>query len=300
MKKLIYAISALAIVLAVGCSEDKVQTPEREYKLVVNIDKASLGDTTRAPRNSWENGDEVMLFFGADCTERKWLIIKYQDGVWGIKDRADFDESGYISELAERDDKSLAAVYCSTPGDLRSYNKNGRMYLGRLESNPYGMLIMFCKDGYFEVDSENGVIEINATLVPNSDKYSFVQFTIRNISAETDNWTLEVDGRPVQVCRDFVLQINDNDELELNFVVYDMGSLMGYRNQDGVAFYGLIPNSDLGTPYDYTFTLTNGGEAFTKTFADRTLNAGSAVIFNGPSEQCNVNDTTENGWKRVQ
>ena len=291
MKKLIYAISALAIVLAVGCSEDKVQTPEREYKLVVNMDKASLGDTTRAPRNSWENGDEVTLFFGNDFLQSKWLVLTYHDGEWSPKDEGWFNE--YANELANKDDKSLAAVYCSTPGDLALSEVDGNKYVGRWESSDNGMLIMFCKDGYCEVDRVNGVIEINATLVPNSDKYSFVQFTIRNISAETDNWTLEVDGRPVQVCRDFVLQINDNDELELNFVVYDMGSLMGYWNQDGVAFYGLIPNSELGISNDYTFALTNGGDAwYTKTFYNKVLNAGDAVIFNGPAYGNN------HGWQK--
>ena len=295
MKKLIYAISALAIVLAVGCSEDKVQTPEREYKLVVNMDKASLGDTTRAPRNSWENGDEVMLFFGADCTEGKWLIIKYQDGVWGIKDRANFDESGYISELAERDDKSLAAVYCSTPGDLHSYNKNGRMYLGRVESNPYGMLIMTCEDGSYSVDEELSTFTINATLsLPDTGYGQYVQFTIRNISKD-DNWMLEAWGCPLFSCVNFVLSCDVNDKLNIDYQVRQSGfALQGYNGDDGVVFYGVLPNNVSGTKQNYNFILTNssGSAWYQKTFENKTLTAGSAVIFNGPAYGNN------HGWQQ--
>ncbi len=285
MKKILFVLSAL-VVFAVGCSKNDIDTPETKYDLVVNINKPSFGDDTRASRNSWEDGDEVTLFFGRDFLQSKWLVLTYQNGKWSPKDVGWFN--GYVNELANKDDKSLAAVYCSIPGNVDLANTKsdgtGTEYVGRWESSENGMLVMFCKDGSFEVDSVNGIIEINATLVPKSDKYSFVQFTIRNISAETDNWTLDVDGRPVQVCKDFVLQINNEDELELNFVVYDMGSLMGYRNQDGVAFYGLIPNSELGVSNDYTFTLTNGRNAlYTKTFEGKTLNAGDAVIFNGPA-----------------
>lgn len=290
MKKILFVLSAL-VVFAVGCSKNDIDTPETKYDLVVNINKPSFGDDTRASRNSWKDGDEVTLFFGKDFLQSKWLVLTYQDGEWSPENEGWFNE--YVNELANKDDKSLAAVYCSTPGALALSEKDGKKYVGRWASSDNGMLIMFCEDGDFEVDSVNGIIEINATLVPNSDKYSFVQFTIRNISAETDNWTLEVDGRPVQVCRDFVLKINNNDELELNFVVYDMGSLMGYRNQDGVAFYGLIPNSVLGVSNDYAFTLTNGGDAlYTKTFEGKTLNAGDAVIFNGPAYGNN------HGWQK--
>ena len=291
MKKILFVLSAL-VVFAVGCSKNDIDTPETKYDLVVNINKPSFGDDTRAPRNSWENGDEVILFFGRDFLQKKWLVLTYQDGEWSPKDESWYNNV-YANELADKDDKSLVAVYCSEQGDLVLSEVDGNKSVGRRAPSDNGMLVMLCKDGSFEVDSVNGIIEINATLVPYSDTYSFVQFTIYNISAETDNWTLEVDGRPVQVCKDFVLKINDQDELELKFVGYDMGSLMGYRNQNGVAFYGLIPNSELGASNDYTFTLTNGRNAlYTKTFEGKTLNAGDAVKINGPASGNNY------GWDK--
>ena len=290
MKKILFVLSAL-VVFAVGCSKNDIDTPETKYDLVVNINKPSFGDDTRASRNSWEDGDEVTLFFGKDFLQSKWLVLTYQDGEWSPKDEGWFNE--YVNELANKDDKSLAAVYCSTPGDLALANVSGTEFVSRWESSEHGMLIMFCKDGDFEVDSVNGIIEINATLVPYSDTYSFVQFTIRNISAETDKWTLEAYGSPIYKCNDFVLQINNEDELELNYKAYPSSSLLGYKNEDGVAFYGLIPNNILGTPNDYTFTLTNGGDAwYTKTFEGKTLNAGDAVIFNGPAYGNN------HGWQK--
>ena len=296
MKKLIYAISALAIVLAVGCSEDKVQTPEREYKLVVNMDKASLGDTTRAPRNSWLEGDEVMLFFGSDSAEGKWLIIKYQDGVWGIKDRADFDESGYIYELAD-EAKSLVAIYCSTPGELM-YNQP---FIRFSDYTDLGVLYMTCDDGTYSVDNNNQTFTINATLSPGNGVYSFIQFTVRDIDLKSwneEDWVLRVDSN-IMSCLNFSLfpQIGF---ITLNEAGYNEDHLLkGYKyDEDGVTFFGMIDNDYLGQAKDYKFGLTDGECYYSKTFTGKTLKANSAIIFNGPAD-CELGGKS-NGWVRTR
>ena len=83
MKKFIYAISAFAVIFAVGCSKDEVEKPAPEYDLVVNMEKPSFGDDTRAARTDWENGDVVYINFNADIsTAEKYLTLTYNAGTW--------------------------------------------------------------------------------------------------------------------------------------------------------------------------------------------------------------------------
>ena len=51
MKKILLALSAL-VIFAVGCSKDDIGTTETKYNLVVNMDKPSFVDSTRAVRTS--------------------------------------------------------------------------------------------------------------------------------------------------------------------------------------------------------------------------------------------------------
>lgn len=307
MKKLIYAISALAIVLAVGCSEDKVQTPEREYKLVVNMDKASLGDTTRVPRNSWLEGDEVMLFFGSDCS--KWMTIKYDGNSWSIIDE---DQSAYIAELAERENKSLTAIYClHNEGELLSDKYGGFVFFDNynIKANAYcGTLFMTCEDGSYSV--EDDLFTINATLsLPDTSTSAgqFVQFTISNISNDENvDWFLsnDVAFRP---CSGVGVSCDSDNKLSIDFYLEKYMPLQGYNSKDGVTFFGVLYAAAAGNPVNYNFTIvciSDEGEAkvFFKTFENKVLNRGSAVKFSGPSsEQCEIGigETTTNGWERI-
>ena len=57
------------------------------------------------------------------------------------------------------------------------------------------------------------------------------------------------------------------------------GSLAGFANADGVSFYGY--NND-SSPEDITFTLTNGEKTYTRTFTNKVLTNGMAIIMDGP------------------
>ena len=305
MKKLIYAISALAIVLAVGCSEDKVQTPEREYKLVVNMDKASLGDTTRVPRNSWLEGDEVMLFFGSDCT--KCMTIKYDGSGWSIIG----DQSEYIAELAQRDDKSLTAIYClHNEGELLSDKYGGVVSFANynIKANVLcGTLFMTCENGSYSV--EDDLFTINATLsLPDTSTRAgqFVQFTISNISNDENvDWFLSADYMAFHPCYCVNVSCDSGNKLSIDFYLTNDVPLQGYNSEDGVTFFGVLYDDAVGKSVDYNFNIvciSDEGEtkAFSKTFENKVLNRGSAVKFNGPSEQCEIGETTTNGWERTR
>ncbi|MBQ1226829.1 MAG: hypothetical protein IIX79_01955 [Alistipes sp.] len=82
MKKFICAISAFAVIFAVGCSKDDAEKAAPEYDIVVNMDKPSFGDDTRAARTSWENGDVVHVVFNGDTADSKYLALTYNEGSW--------------------------------------------------------------------------------------------------------------------------------------------------------------------------------------------------------------------------
>ncbi len=266
------------------------------------MDKDSLGDATRAPRNSWLEGDEVMLFFGADYQSEKWLTLLYNDNVWSIKDRADFDESAYITELANTEVKSLVAVYCSTPGDVAL---DGYM-LCLSESKELGMLVMTCDDGSYSVDNEQGIFTINASLSPGDENNSFVQFTVRGIDLKSWNdkdWVLRLNSSvTVYSCLNFMhFAYGDFASVFLETENVLDNSLMGYKyGDDGVSFFAVILNEDFGEKYDFEFGLTDRECYYKKTFTGKTLQPNSAIIFDGPINDAEIGGTTSNGWERTR
>lgn len=303
MKKLFFTIYALAVVFAVGCSKEEFVNPASEYKLVVNMDKASFSDATRAPRNSWLEGDEVMLFFGADCT--KWMTIKYDGSGWSIIG----DQSEYIAELAQRDDKSLTAIYClHNEGELLS--DEGEGYVSFFNYNikasvASGTLFMTCENGSYSV--EDDLFTINATLsLPDVNPGQFVQFTISNISNDENvDWFLSADYLVFHPCYAVSVSCDSDNKLSIDFMLTSDLPLQGYNSEDGVTFFGVLYDDAVGKSVDYNFNIvciSDEGETkiFSKTFEDKVLNRGSAVKFNGPSEQCEIGEITTNGWERIQ
>ena len=268
------------------------------------MDKDSLGDATRAPRNSWLKGDEVMLFFGADCT--KWMTIKYDGRGWSIIG----DQSEYIAELAQRDDKSLTAIYClHNEGELLSYEYGGVVFFDNynIKANALcGTLFMTCEDGSYSV--EDDLFTINATLsLPDTSTSAgqFVQFTITNISNDENvDWFLsnDVAFRP---CSGVGVSCDSDNKLSIDFYLQKYMPLQGYNSEDGVTFFGVLYDDAVGKSVNYNLNLvciSDEGETktFFKTFETKVLNRGSAVKFSGPSEpeQCEKGEIS-NGWERI-
>ena len=265
MKKFICAISAFAVIFAIGCSKDEAEKTAPEYDIVVNMDKPSFGDDTRAARTSWENGDVVYVNFNADInTAEKYLTLTYNAGTWTPKwvgtTAADIVAVGNGTLTAGYTNGTFKANY---PMYMSSY-MSGRQYL-YCRTNEAGC-VMVCENGKYTVSGNT--ITLDITMVPKC-----AQVTVRGLQVE-DNWTLNC-GCLVQV-RGFSLGATTigtaNGE--------ENGSLAGFANADGVSFYGLNTGS---SPEDITFTLTNGVKTYTRTFTSKTLTNGMAIIMNGPT-----------------
>ena len=271
MKKILFAFSALAIALVVGCSKEDIDIPSPEYKLVINMDKPTFGDDTRAERTSWKDGDVVYVVFNGDSGDKnvnttlKYLKLTYNGASWAPE-----WVGTTAAEVATKETKTLNAGYMDTvPTGVELWN--GGLYLN---TEFIGVCCMTCKDGTYTV--EGSTITLNMTLKP-----EVAQITIKNLNA-TDGWELKCDQ--LLSIKGFGIGASAyTSNLEYN------NSLRGYANDDGVSFYGSPRN---GTN-DYTFTLYNDSKTYTRTFTGKSLKKGDAVIMNGPT----VDDL--NGWTDV-
>ena len=276
MKKLIFTICAFAAILAVGCSKELAETSQKEYKLVVNMDKVSFGNDTRAPRTEWEDGDVVYVVFNGDVSDdEKYLVLTYNKGAWSS------EWVGTTAEaVAAKDIKTFSAGYMNiAAADSTPYYWDAISALCVYSSIGEGVCVMLCDNGTYTVSGNTITMDID--MVPEC-----AQITVRDINIY-DNWTLSCDKlmslggfsisslKPSTATRDY------------------NNSLCGFANIDGVSFYG---SPDVATS-SLTFTLSNGEKTYTRTFIDKSLSNGDAIIMNGPF---NANGTRNDVWEEVE
>ena len=213
MKKLIFTLAALSLAF-VGCNTDKeFEQPveNKALKVVVNMDKPSFGDDTRAARTDWEDGDEVVVTLADQLTA--YVKLTYQeDETWKnqifVWQEPDGEEGSYVelteelsaSFIAEIESAastgSVKAVYFSSGVlDEDSYYYPGvdaatrapiagapspKLHLTTNASYdddyPEGECVMTCENGTYSVS--DGELTLNITMVP-----QVAQFTIRDLSA---------------------------------------------------------------------------------------------------------------------
>ncbi len=265
MKKFIYAISALAVMMAVGCSKEDVETPSPEYKLVVNMDKASFGDDTRAVRTSWEDGDVVYVVFEGDlydgATAAKYLTLTYNNSSW-----TPTWVGTTIDEVAAKTTKTLRAVYVNTPVTPDFWN-NGQFL--SCDSTTKGVYVMQCNDGTYTVS--DSTITLNIAL-----EHKCAQITVRGIDV-AGNWTLSCNELQAILGGTFV----NSDNIGVSVTNFN-DSLAGFANADGVSFYGYYPGATSGS--NLIFTLSNGTKTYKRSFTDKGgIKSGMAILMDGPS-----------------
>ena len=292
MKKLIFTLAALSLAF-VGCNTDKeFEQPveNKALKVVVNMDKPGFGEDTRAPRQGWEEGDEVVAVlanqFGA------YVKLTYQeDKTWEtVFYKYDEDEEGYI-ELTEEQSAlfiaeiesvastgSVKAVYFSS-GVLDEYSyyypgvdaatrkpiggaPSPKLHLTTNASydDAYleGECVMTCEDGEYSVSGD--VLTLDITMVP-----QVAQFTIRDLSAGSYATSRAAAPPPGATTETVYVWYKGTftaysgggitaDGIELNAAdprAYNYAWL--HENEDGVSFYA-SPWQEIPDPFAGDFT----------------------------------------------
>ncbi len=274
MKKFIYAISALAVMFAASCSKDDSNAPA-EYQVVVNMDKPSFGEGVRAARTTWEDGDEVYVVFNGDAEAAKYLKLTYNAGTWSSE-----WAGTTAAEVAAKETKTLVAGYMNFPLAKAPYYKDFTKSLSFDSSNTsVGVCVMLCDNGTYTVSGNT--ITLDITIEP-----VVAQVTVRGIDV-AGNWLLKCDK--LTRIPDFSVYAPTTGIGESAGAQDD--ELYGFANTDGVSFYGRPYETD--TPKSLTFTLTNGVKTYTRTFTNKTLAAGDAIIMDGQSPSSDWVDVTE-------
>lgn len=229
MKKLIFTLAALSLAF-VGCNTDKEfeqSVENKALKVVVNMDKPSFGDDTRAARTDWEDGDEVVvtidnniayycLILTYDGTSKKWTttvmepnmrtgvfaegsISTIADDILGDATevssiaRAAYFSSG-VAEIVYGNLSATASTRASaTMGLIIATNASqGCSWKGDTPSvgDRFGECIMICREGGFTLKETDDSYELtlDITMQP-----MVAQFTIRDLKVE-DDWTIHVDA----------------------------------------------------------------------------------------------------------
>ena len=228
MKKLIFVMAALSLAF-VGCNTDKeFEQPveNKALKVVVNMDKPSFGDDTRAARTDWEDGDEVVvtidnniadycLILTYDGTSKKWTTTvmepNLRTGVFAegsistIADDilGDATEVSSIARAAYFSSGVAEIVYgnLSEAASTRASVTNGLIIVTNASlgcswkgnntpsvGSRFGECIMICREGEFTLKETDDSYELtlDITMQP-----MVAQFTIRDLKVE-DDWRILV------------------------------------------------------------------------------------------------------------
>ena len=311
MKKLIFTLAALSLVF-VGCNTDKeFEQPveNKALKVVVNMDKPSFGDDTRAARTDWEDGDEVICTMGGPGTGIRLTYDANSDS-WTTKMlrisntnyvEADFDEvMASFLENPEDAEGSIYAAYFSSGIDRLTFVAPPTTTLPTMaittnaSLTSMGECVMTCENGTYKVEetASEYVLTLNITMKP-----QVAQFTIRNLNVE-DDWNISIHG-PVNGYAGGIITPY-GVELTLIEDVFN-----GYPHQNGndISIFAApwqsnadIPDfmlEDLPDGFEmpenmyqtllYAFTVQDGGENwFEREFDYKAVKIGGAVIMDGP------------------
>lgn len=293
MRRFFIISLAFVITALVGCAKDDIDT-SANYEVVVNVEKCDFRGVTRAPRSEWIDGDQIVVVFSGDLSGNKswapYLLLTYNkaNNSW-----AQNWVGTTANDVAQKQDKSLAAIYGSSGFRNATFSTNFKSLTIETQATvPYrkAECVMKCDQSEGSYTVSDNVITLNIPMTP-----LVSQFTIRGISLENDSWTLKCEQLITAVAGEIRLT---EDGLKVQTVIITSNfsnGVLAYPSSDGVAFFAEPKSSDTK---NYTFTLTNGTKTYTRTFKDKSISVGDAVIMNGPGE-CEVGEET-NGWRRIQ
>lgn len=302
-----FALAALVLAFTACTSENEViDTPKKkEVKVTVNMDKPGFGEDTRAERTGWEEGDEVVVYFGSryfllklTYNESTWTNEAWVDEEWngGTFTQGDSDilNEIFADFLYEDEDETsvrVCAVYFSSgvkeitfgPITARAAAGTGIDVLNietKASAELKGECIMTCEDGMATIKrtDEGYELILNITMIPR-----VAQFTIRDLDFNNfDNKVLSVSGALTAYAGAI---ITNDGSIKPNPIEHDCWP---HFNEDGISIYAspwteatdVIPLGSFVFGYRYG---SGEGLGYIRKFEGMSdLKNGDAVIMNGP------------------
>ena len=314
MKKMFFALAALLLAFTACTSENEaMDTPnKKEVKVTVNMDKPGFVEDSRAPRRGWEEGDEVVVYFGSPLfclkltynestwTNEAWVDEEWDGGTFTQGDSDILNEifADFFYEDEDEISSRVCAVYFSSgvkeitfgPITARAAAGPGIEVLNietKASAELKGECIMTCEDGTATIKrtDEGYELILNITMIPR-----VAQFTIRDLDFNNfDDKVLSVYGTLTAYAGAIIRNdgsIKPNPiEPDEDILVYDCWP---HFNEDGVSIYASpwTEATDVIPPVCFVFGYLDGsdeGLGYRREYVDKTdLKNGDAVIMNGP------------------
>ncbi len=277
------------------------------------MDKPGFGEDTRAARQGWVDGDEVICTMGGpgtgirltyDADSNSWTTIIFQKSVSGTNYReVDFDDTmaSFLVNPEDAEGRIMAAYFSSGIYSLAFEEPNpptttmpAMVITTNAARISMGECVMTCENGTYKVEGneEDGyVLTLNILMKP-----QVAQYTIRNLNV-TGGWNISIEG-PVNGYAGGKIT-TDGVELTL---IEDV--LYGYLHQNGndISIFAAPWQSNADIPdfirslpgYEitseesykesYFFTVHDEDTYwFVREFPFTQVAIGGAVIMNGPT-----------------
>ncbi len=275
MKKIFIAL--MAVTLFVGCAKESENVETPALKVVFSVaDKVGLEADTKAIKNSWADGDQILLLFKPD---NKTSLLPFENNLNSIKltyNGGKWNASDFNGDVAS----------LSTGGYFAGVYHYGEVSFGAADNNNKVFLENYIGGDYLECNGSytisDGAIDLGTISMTRSAHAYMI--SVRNLASVDGPWTLTVGD-------------NNNMSIMLYDVAFAEYSLFMYANDSAgglrrIANYdtagGVVNDTDIsfrfekGSDYKgnkYYFTISNGVDAYVlvkEEVTNETLQAGKA------------------------
>ena len=274
---MIFVWAALSLIFA-GCSsenEDIQMDAKKTVKVVVNMDKPSFGEVTRAPRRGWEDGDEVVVSLGSPMfclkliyndggwTTEAWVDEEFDGGTFTKGDEDILEEilADYFDDEEEVEIPDVMAAYFSSGVKEISWGPVTRAVEHGINIDTYasaevwGECIMTCEDGTSLIKRTDAGYELTLDITM---KPRVAQFTIRDLELDQINEEQVVDQSfrlianygPVNMCSGGTFRSSGISLNNWSNSTFESQGAFAYNNADGVSFYAVPWSSNDDIPED--------------------------------------------------
>lgn len=256
----------LFLIMAAGllsCTKEPVQ---QEVSAGVPMNFEINVTETKAAKTSWEDGDEIVLFFKG--IEDNFILFSYNEETQKWDERISYD-TFTSSDFENLEENILSAVHL--PGISSIILEDGYFSFFGKDEKPIFNYYLAQTGVPYTVDGTT----VSASFTMEKPE-GFVQFHVAGIEKTVNNYTFaSPQVRPVALS-------GINFDGTLREEVLQAGArLSGFADADGAVFAGRLAKAGtraVATP-SYTFTLASTEKIYTYDLYDKTLEAGKRYNF---------------------
>ena len=268
MKKTIMFLIMAAGLLS--CAKEMIPAPEKApagVPMTFNITVTG----TKAAKTSWEDGDEIILFFKG--IENNYILFSYNEETQEWDERISYD-TFTSSDFENLEENILSAVHL--PGISSITLEDGYFSFFGKDEKPIFNYYLAQTGVPYTVDGTT----VSASFTMEKPE-GFVQFHVAGIEKTVDNYTFaSPQVRPVALS-------GINFDGTLREEVLQAGArLSGFADADGAVFAGRLAKAGTRAAAmpNYTFSLASDEKIYSYNVYDKTLEAGKRYNLPAPTK----------------